>query len=1001
MAAFDAPFPAGTAVRGDADVTIVLPDPPRTPGAPIVRPGVARYAGATVTLLPLVAGSGTFPLLAPVTGLVRRIELATPLPGVPVGTLLELAPLPFADAAVLRLLPGLPTFVLAPVTTDPLPTDDELVARGTPLAGVAAAQVGLLFADRVALAPGAWVAAVLAALVAADPTEDTSDWRRLEPLLAPGRRLRLLDHVGRPAASYRVRVGGGELTADAQGEVPLPAGPVDVAALADGSGQPLLGAVHARYDGVPLDPADGSASTRPGEPLTLPATAAHPHVQVLDAPAWFAARPPGLDPGLGHLHPNSRLEPLVDGLASFAPMLADLRAATDPGFGAHFAGWAFNDFPLDPADPDGSMLLELVEAMQAGDGARFLMDKYLVLRDDAPTDVMQQAAMILLLAGVHGTLIISALKDLEVDDAGFIALVALHTFGVAALSLLDPADLVTGLLDRVDGSKGLFEDLESRHPGIALRSRHPARFEDLSVQVLNPMAGLLEPSDFIAGTGSYHQKFQVVRRRPDAHGNRVVGYLGGIDLNRNRLDTPGHHGRSYRPPDSRSATPTAAAFHDVHARLTGPAAADLALTFQRRWEFDITRQSDPPADQRSPAFSAPDPANVDEVPPQDARHLVQVCRTGFAPAAGGVPLPWSPQGEATIAEAIGHAIEQAREYIYLEDQYFTPQDPYVTALLDASVREPHLRLVIVVPTGSDQVFGDIRRRELFERLRDDPATGRGWGDRLVVAAPQRRPVLANAGRVASKGRVELLAPLSGTGSPLGEMVVLGPRSRLPGEVPFWLWVHGEKMLAVEKRDDVDAVGTPARRYLVRRPTGAEPLWGSHPRPHLAGAAVTLAQDRGIYVHTKAIVVDDVFVGIGSCNTNRRGFFHDGEIAAFAVPERLKSAAENPARALRTALWAEHLGLPPAMGRALLVDPVAAVDLFRRPTLAGNRLSSFAALGVTPELGFPGEASTPAKMFTAFGLVLANEMVPYVWNSLVDPTTGTDPAPVPGPGLGVV
>ncbi len=62
------------------------------------------------------------------------------------------------------------------------------------------------------------------------------------------------------------------------------------------------------------------------------------------------------------------------------------------------------------------------------------------------------------------------------------------------------------------------------------------------------------------------------------------------------------------------------------------------------------------------------------------------------------------------------------------------------------------------------------------------------------------------------------------------------------------------------------------------------------------------------------MVDDVFVGIGSCNTNRRGFFHDGEITAFAVPEQLKAARENPALNLRTALWAEHLGIPPAMGR---------------------------------------------------------------------------------------
>ena len=84
------------------------------------------------------------------------------------------------------------------------------------------------------------------------------------------------------------------------------------------------------------------------------------------------------------------------------------------------------------------------------------------------------------------------------------------------------------------------------------------------------------------------------------------------------------------------------------------------------------------------------------------------------------------------------------------------------------------------------------------------------------------------------------------------------------------------------------------------------------------------------------MVDDVFVAIGSCNWNRRGFYHDGEVDAFAIPDRLKAAADNPALLLRTALWAEHLGLSPLMGRSLLADPVEAYELFRRSRYAGNR-----------------------------------------------------------------
>ena len=211
--------------------------------------------------------------------------------------------------------------------------------------------------------------------------------------------------------------------------------------------------------------------------------------------------------------------------------------------------------------------------------------------------------------------------------------------------------------------------------------------------------------------------------------------------------------------------------------------------------------------------------------------------------------------------------------------------------------------------------------------------------------------MADAGRVASKGRLVLHEPIGPVGGDL--QVTLGPRSRLPEDVPFWLWIEGEQMLAVEKRDDLtiawqrdDGIARRSRRGTTwSGGRAAQSRCGERGLvTTLAGAPVTLPQIHGIYVHTKAIIVDDVFVGIGSCNANRRGFFHDGEITAFAIPEQLKASRENPALNLRTALWAEHLGIPPAMGASLLADPVAAFELFRRPTLIGNRVSGFDALG---------------------------------------------------------
>jgi phosphatidylserine/phosphatidylglycerophosphate/cardiolipin synthase-like enzyme len=821
--------------------------------------------------------------------------------------------------------------------------------------------------------------------------------------------LRVLDHAGRPAASYRLRVNASTLTTDAAGEVTLPAGDVSVRWLADADGAAPGGPVHARYEsGRNVDPAavdDRGSSTPPGGTIVIPATQARPHLQVLDATRWFAGRPAGLDDALGHVHPDSRIQPLVDGIDTFALMLDDLRAATGPGCGAHFAGWAFNDFPFDLDDEANTMFTDLVRALRAGGtvdaaGARFLMDRFLVLRDDAPTETLRRLLVVLLVAGAD-VLILKAVADAANTDGHGLFIVGVATVAATLLvGLGDPSPVIDLLESKMDFSADLHELFNTIRDGIALRARHPASWADNPLGHVPPQLQAIgfDHRDYSTGVGSYHQKFQVVRRTPDALGNRVVGYLGGVDVSQGRLDTWGHHGSAWIPADRPSRQPSVRAFHDVHVRVTGPAAADVAHTFDRRWAFDTSRR---PAGvpERPPAFPSPSPTSAD-VPPQPARHVVQVCRSGYAPAPGGgsAPLPWSPTGEGTIAQGFVNAIRGAREYVYIEDQYFTPHDEYVHALLDASTRDESMRLVIVIPSNADNLFGDIRRRETFERLRQDPGSSRGWGDRLIVGAPMRRPVLADAGRIASRGRLVLQQALAAN----GDTVVLGPRSRLPPEVPFWLWVAGERMLAVERNDDATVDGVPSRRYLVRRAGGAEPLWGGTARAHVRGAPVTLSQETGIYVHSKVMIVDDVFVGVGSCNANRRGFFHDGEITAFAVPELLRSAPDNPARALRCALWAEHLGLPPSMGPALLADPIAAADLFRRPSQVGNRLSSFAALGVKPELGlFDGEAKTWLKVLMALGVAFTEGVVPFVWNVFADPTTATDPLPTAGPELGDV
>src|SRR5439155_13915350 len=99
-----------------------------------------------------------------------------------------------------------------------------------------------------------------------------------------------------------------------------------------------------------------------------------------------------------------------------------------------------------------------------------------------------------------------------------------------------------------------------------------------------------------------------------------------------------------------------------------------------------------------------------------------------------------------------------------------------------------------------------------------------------------------------------------------------------------------------------------RVRVQRGPLGGSPRWGATVADHDKGAPVLAVQLRGVYVHAKLMIVDDIFVSVGSSNLNRRGLDHDGEINSFSVPRSQKRDPANPALRLRCRLWAEHFGL---------------------------------------------------------------------------------------------
>jgi phosphatidylserine/phosphatidylglycerophosphate/cardiolipin synthase-like enzyme len=82
----------------------------------------------------------------------------------------------------------------------------------------------------------------------------------------------------------------------------------------------------------------------------------------------------------------------------------------------------------------------------------------------------------------------------------------------------------------------------------------------------------------------------------------------------------------------------------------------------------------------------------------------------------------------------------------------------------------------------------------------------------------------------------------------------------------------------------------------------------------------------VYVHSKLLIVDDEYVLIGSANVGQRSMTYDSELSVGVVDE-----ADQFAKELRTALWAEHLQRPADS----LTDQAAAYDVFLADTWAGN------------------------------------------------------------------
>lgn len=855
-----------------------------------------------------------------------------------------------------RLPWGNPTVALRFVDPTSVPTyrgDAEGVARGDPVQlndnAIFTTQITML--GCVPGAPGLDTLGVLrdlaAALAAEGLTAGPPTWQdfvaQLSTIEQP---LRVLDPGGSPATGRSIRIPGST-------------GPVTLTAAHQGNALAALGITRTALSaGSTLDVSDDDEVVATAEGAAfpdglVPITSTTRSVTVATVHDWLAEQQAG---SLERFTRGNAVRPFADGVATYADLFTELNQAVAAGPDGAFyvTGYSLHHdaelVPESAATPIRSVE-GIAEAMAvAGGDPRFLALQMIQLEPGWVRDTQTTAAIAAMVLSLAGGIATAFQSETGPDQATFF----LHTQAIAMGLFLGASDL-DALLDKLELNRGSIEALNALDGVEAHLDPVNMDIED------NPRAET--SNDIIALAlaaqrrfSVFHQKIQVVRNSSGIH-----AYCGGIDLNIGRTQTTAHASRS--------------PFHDVHARINGPAAGELTTTFIERWRRAVGTDL---------ALAAPDAFN--DLPNLGGPDVVQVARTYYRsqPGSGRVLEHITSTGESTILETLVRAIGQARRYIYIEDQYLTPPQRYASALANAAahVSGP---LIIVVPGSPDQPFGLPRRQAFIEDMRT------AWGDRFKIGILRKRFSHSSTSLTAATGRLWLAEPLDEA----ADIVELAPASRVPS-TPFWITVNGEAMRAHQK---VAGFSSPTTSRLHVERESASRLFGATsgtPRKeHKKNAAVLAGSFPSIYVHSKMMLIDDAFASIGSANANRRGFYSDGECNIFALRESV-TEGENWIRDLRLELWAEHLGLTREYADTALLDPAVGLPLFDRRFTVGNRFTTFAAQSYATDLALAAEFNDTtsaltgvlavAKFTGAISAAIAGAESDAIFDSVVDPSS---------------
>jgi phosphatidylserine/phosphatidylglycerophosphate/cardiolipin synthase-like enzyme len=232
-------------------------------------------------------------------------------------------------------------------------------------------------------------------------------------------------------------------------------------------------------------------------------------------------------------------------------------------------------------------------------------------------------------------------------------------------------------------------------------------------------------------TGSNHQKATVIKV-----GTELVAFVGGMDMVKDHWDSIAHSTKKW-------IDDTPWGWHDIGVRLRGEAAKGAWDNFRLRWTEARTLSSRqynffPGDEQRSewhqfnPQPIVPPPATrPTHSPPVTSKQSVQILRSRFS-MKEGPDHPWQnppPGGLVETFRALKRAIEKAKRYIYIEDQFLKdelsfpqliPQEYSIFQYLIAALKAtPTLKLIFFGSGKSDplDISRGLRNQELTDAIK--------------------------------------------------------------------------------------------------------------------------------------------------------------------------------------------------------------------------------------------------------------------------------------------